>query len=41
MRLERTDHNEHESLRVSTQGELEQVGELESELVPSEEIIAK
>lgn len=41
VRLERTDHNEHESLRVSTQGELEQVGELESELVTSDEIIAK
>lgn len=41
VRLERTDHNEHESLRVPTQGELEQVGELESELVPSEEITAK
>lgn len=41
VRLERTDHNEHESLRVSTQGELEQVGELENELVPSEEITVK
>lgn len=35
--LERAHHNEHESLGVSTQGELEEVGELESELVSSEE----
>lgn len=40
MRLERADHNKHESLGVSTQGELEEVGELESKLVPSEKKIS-
>lgn len=38
MSLERADHNEHESFGVSTQGELEQVGELEDKLVSGEEI---
>jgi hypothetical protein len=37
VRLERADHNEHESLGISTQGELEEVGELKRELVSSEE----